>query len=100
MDRLSDKANDPENCFLLIKDHDEYIPDLALELVEGKKLTILKMQWVYDCITSYQLINTVDYVVQTNTADEAVVGSRTKRRRTSKYAYTRSNDSRRNNCVA
>ena len=47
MDRLPGKANDPENLvFLLIKDHDEYIPDLALELVEGKKLTIVKMQWV------------------------------------------------------
>ena len=80
MDRLSDKSNGEKNCFLLVRGNKEFIPELALELVQGKKLTVLKMQWVYDSISNYQLVENVDYVIKNGDIENNDGGSSSRTR--------------------
>ena len=69
LERISDKANDNENCFLLIRNSTELVPDIVLKLVIEQKLNILRMQWVYDSIFNFQRMNHQDYVIQEIASD-------------------------------
>ena len=57
LERISDKANDNKNCFLLIRNSTEFVPHIVLKLVKEQKLKVLRMQWVYDSIFNFQRMN-------------------------------------------
>ena len=95
INRILEKAEDKEKCFLLVAPG-VGVPEFIVEMVSGNKITIVHVDWALDSISNYELMDFAEYCFEQGDESKtqysgrsARSGGRVARRRSSRRGDVR-----------
>lgn len=91
INRILEKAEDKEKCFLLVAPGAR-VPEFIVEMVSGNKITIVHVDWALDSISNYNLMDFAEYCFEQGDESKTKYSGRSAR---SGGRFTRRRSSRR-----